>query len=72
MSKAISNSSPIIAMSMIGQIHLLDELFDEVFVPGEVYREIVESKSFRTHGQQELKEAEKEVRELKNQQSKNN
>ncbi|GED34942.1 DUF3368 domain-containing protein [Brevibacillus centrosporus] len=57
MRKVISNSSPIIALSMIGHLSLMNELFDEVYLPAEVYREIVESESLREHGKRELQEA---------------
>ncbi|MFS0558343.1 hypothetical protein [Brevibacillus sp. 179-C9.3 HS] len=54
MTKVISNSSPIIALSMIGHLSLMNELFEEVFIPAGVYREIVESESIREHGKREL------------------
>ncbi|CAM3676683.1 hypothetical protein BRIN106911_24165 [Brevibacillus invocatus] len=57
MRKVISNSSPIIALSIIGHLSLMNELFDEVYLPAEVYREIVESESLREHGKRELQEA---------------
>jgi predicted nucleic acid-binding protein len=57
MHKIMSNSSPIIALSMIGQLSLLKELFSDVYLPSEVYREIVESDSVRQHGKNELKQA---------------
>lgn len=57
MTKVVSNSSPIIALSMIGHLSLLNELFEEVYLPAEVYREIVESQSIREHGKRELQES---------------
>jgi predicted nucleic acid-binding protein len=38
--KAICNTSPIIGLSIIGHLELLWELFD-IYIPGEVYYEIV-------------------------------
>ncbi len=40
MIKAISNTSPIIGLSMIGQLELLWGLFD-IYIPQEVYNEVV-------------------------------
>ncbi|WP_126428801.1 hypothetical protein [Brevibacillus marinus] len=40
MSKIISNSSPIVGLSILGKLSLLKELFDEVFIPEAVYQEI--------------------------------
>lgn len=37
----ISNSSPLIALSLISQLNLLEELFGEIFIPPEIYQEIV-------------------------------
>ena len=38
----VSNTSPLIWLSKIGRITLLKELFDEVIIPEEVYKEAVE------------------------------
>ncbi|EJL20886.1 hypothetical protein [Brevibacillus sp. BC25] len=57
MTKVISNSSPIIALSMIGHLSLSNELFEEIYLPAEVFREFVESESIREHGKGELQEA---------------
>ena len=32
-SKIITNSTPIIGLSILGQLHLLPELFEKVYVP---------------------------------------
>ena len=37
----ISNSSPLIALSAIDQLHILKELWHEVVIPEAVYREVV-------------------------------
>ena len=39
---AVSNTSPLIWLSKIGRITLLKELFHEVIIPDEVYKEAVE------------------------------
>lgn len=57
MRKVMSNSSPIATLSRIGHLSLLNELYDEVFLPAEIYREIVESESYREHGKRELQGA---------------
>ncbi len=38
----VSDSSPIISLSMIGQLELLRELYQEIILPQAVYQEIVE------------------------------
>ena len=38
---AVSNSSPLIWLSKIGRINLLKSLYDKVYIPEEVYREVV-------------------------------
>lgn len=60
MIKIICNSSPIIGLSIIGKLNLLWELFDEVYITEEVYREIIEGGIFRNFGEKELEEAVKE------------
>jgi uncharacterized protein len=37
----ISNSTPLIALSKINQFHLLRDYFDEIYIPEEVYDEVV-------------------------------
>lgn len=36
----VSNSSPIISFIRIGELHLLKELYNEIIVPGMVYKEL--------------------------------
>ena len=38
----VSDSSPIISLSMIGQLHLLQQLYSEIVLPQAVYQEVVE------------------------------
>jgi predicted nucleic acid-binding protein len=57
MNKIISNSSPIVGLSIIGELSLLRELFDEVLIPEAVYREIVIGNPGRGYGKKELQEA---------------
>lgn len=52
----VSNASPIIGLSMLGLLHLLWEMF-EVYVPTEVYNEIVVDTPEETFGKNELIEA---------------
>ncbi|SFQ96960.1 hypothetical protein [Desulfoscipio geothermicus] len=56
MSKAICNTSPIVALSLIGQLQLLWELFDEVYVPKAVYREVARGRN-KCFGVTNLQEA---------------
>ncbi len=37
----VSNASPVIALEQIGQLHLLQRLFDSVVVPPAVGREVM-------------------------------
>ena len=37
----VVNSTPLIALSLVGQLDLLHALFDEVLVPTSVYEEVV-------------------------------
>lgn len=39
--KVVVNSSPLIALSLLGKLDLLSQIFDEVFVPQSVYQEVV-------------------------------
>lgn len=57
MIRVICNSSPIIGLSLIGKVNLLWEIFDEVIIPKEVYREVVEANLHNNYGAKELKEA---------------
>ncbi|MZQ74599.1 MAG: DUF3368 domain-containing protein [Peptoclostridium sp.] len=52
----VSNASPIIGLSMLGLLHLLWEMF-EVYVPTEVYNEIVVDTPEEAFGKNELIEA---------------
>ncbi|MDC3416823.1 DUF3368 domain-containing protein [Aquibacillus salsiterrae] len=54
--KAICNTSPIIGLSIIGRLDLLWELFD-IYIPQEVYNEIVNEGSEQAIGKQELRNA---------------
>lgn len=60
MKKIITNSTPIISLSIIGKLSLLHELFEEVYVPGAVYQEIVNGGSNKDYGREELKKFVKE------------
>lgn len=57
MAKVVCNSSPIIGLSMIGKLNLLWEIFDEVFIPEAVYKEVTDGNTFRSFGEKELKKA---------------
>ena len=39
--KVIVNATPLIALSLINQLGLLNQLFDEVIIPDAVYQEVV-------------------------------
>jgi len=54
MNKIITNSTPIIGLSIIGKLPLLIEIFDDVFLPNAVYQEIVHSNYPRRYGKDEL------------------
>jgi len=41
MKKTISNASPLIALSNIGQVELLKKLFQKIIIPKAVYQEVV-------------------------------
>lgn len=56
MIKVVCNTSPIIGLSMIGQLQLLWELFD-IYIPQEVYNEVVMTSSDSVVGENELKNA---------------
>ena len=57
MIRVICNSSPIIGLALIGKLNLLWEIFDEVIIPKEVYREVVEANSNDNYGSRELEKA---------------
>lgn len=54
MIKIVCNSSPIIGLCIIKKLNLLWDIFDEVYITEEVYREIVQNNEFRYYGKQEL------------------
>ena len=37
----VSNSSPIMNLAIIGQLHLIQELFGEIIIPKEVWAELI-------------------------------
>ena len=53
MSKIISNTSPLIALSMINKLHLLWELFDTVYISNAVFYEISNTDNEDDYGRQE-------------------
>jgi Predicted nucleic acid-binding protein, contains PIN domain len=57
MAKAVCNSSPIIGLSIIGRLDLLWQIFNEVFIPEEVYNEVINNNRYKNFGENELKEA---------------
>jgi predicted nucleic acid-binding protein len=57
MSKIITNTSPIIALSTIGKLNLLWQLFDEVYVSEAVCNEILAGYPEHTRGKEELEKA---------------
>jgi predicted nucleic acid-binding protein len=57
MYKVICNSSPVIGLTIIGKLNLLWELFEKVYVPEEVYKEIVNINTTGKYGALELQEA---------------
>ena len=57
MSKIISNTSPLITLSMIGKLNLLWELFNEVYIPKAVYNEIMNAEHEDDYAKQEIKSA---------------
>lgn len=68
MRKIISNASPLIALSNIGQLELLNKLFQKVIIPKAVYQEVVDEGRDRP-GTVEVKKAVNkwiEVKEVKN------
>lgn len=57
MIKAVCNSSPIIGLSLIKKLDLLWEIFDEVYITEEVYKEVTINEKIRKIGSKELIEA---------------
>lgn len=57
MAKAVCNAGPIIGLSIIGKLELLWEIFDEVFIPEEVYNEVAGNNKYKNYGENEIKEA---------------
>ncbi|KAJ49457.1 putative nucleic acid-binding protein [Clostridium tetanomorphum] len=57
MIKVVCNSSPIIGLSIIKKLDLLWEIFDEVYITEEVYREIAIDEKVKRIGAKELSEA---------------
>ncbi len=55
--RVVVNSSPIIGLAILDLMHLLWELFEEVFVPHAVYHELVEKTSTNLLGKTQLLEA---------------
>lgn len=48
---AVANSTPLIALSMVGHLGLLRALFDEIVVPASVYEEVVQQGRGRSGSQ---------------------
>ncbi|WP_341539685.1 DUF3368 domain-containing protein [Clostridium tyrobutyricum] len=57
MIKVVCNSSPIIGLSIIKKLDLLWEIFGEVYITDEVYREITIGEKIKNIGAEELIEA---------------
>lgn len=57
MIKVVCNSSPIIGLSIIKKLDLLWDIFDEVYITEEVYREITIDEKIKRIGAKELSEA---------------
>jgi predicted nucleic acid-binding protein len=66
MTKVMCNASPIIGLSILGKLNLLWEMF-EVFIPEEVYNEVVLKSAAGNFGAEELEKAvgEKRINVLK-------
>lgn len=60
MKTIITNTSPVIALSMIDRLSLLWELFDKVYVPEAVLKELTSSFDEKDFGRREILEALKE------------
>ncbi|MCI1696501.1 DUF3368 domain-containing protein [Aneurinibacillus aneurinilyticus] len=57
MARIISNTSPLIALSKIHQLHLLWELYDQVFISEAVYEEIIASSDEKSSGKKDVRQA---------------
>ncbi len=68
MKKVISNASPLIALSNISQLELLEKLFQKIIIPKAVYQEVVEEGKGRIGAKEVKKAIDKwiEVKEVKN------
>ena len=55
--KVVSNSTPLIALSRINKFSLLKEYFGEVYIPKEVYEEVV-TRGGNLFGAEEVESAE--------------
>lgn len=68
MKKIISNASPLIALSNISQLELLEKLFQKIIIPKAVYQEVVEEGKGRIGSEEVKKAIDKwiEVKEVKN------
>ena len=53
--KAVINSTPLIALSMLNYLFVLKALFDEIFVPSSVYEEVVVKGQNRSGSQEIVK-----------------
>ncbi|MFC4766959.1 DUF3368 domain-containing protein [Effusibacillus consociatus] len=54
MNRIVCNASPIIALSSINSLGLLAQLFDEIYIPQAVYREVIENSPENAIGRREL------------------
>lgn len=54
MIKAVINASPMIGLSKINKFDLLLNIFDKIYVPQEVYKEIFSKKSISQYAKKEL------------------
>ena len=52
--RIICNASPLIFLSKIGRLHLLNDLFSEVFVPAGAWREVTRKPDEMTKSLNEL------------------
>jgi len=48
MKKVICNASPLIALSSISQLELLEKIFKKIIIPEAVYKEVVEEGKGKT------------------------
>lgn len=47
---AVINASPLILLSKIDRLYLLNEIFDKIYIPAAVLREITEIKNLQNFG----------------------